>query len=280
MRPKLAAALLGSLAAALGCGPRGLLTSSPIVGHARLGDLELASAEPDRGPEETEPPARTHAPAAASVVLPPALTTPAAALHVDAAVLIDGAPAAPGASEPGSIVISRLPAPHRTVPVAPGEPAAPLTVAGARALVGRRDPRAPFELALAVATALTRAPAPRATDGPALVAWAEASGTWAALPAASLEPGDLVVLDRAVDDAPASLVAVVLATDLRGVTELLYLGRGVIRRGFLDPARSALARDADGRVVNSFVRHGAAYPPAGTRYLAGELAIGRVRPPR
>ncbi|HVK74069.1 MAG TPA: hypothetical protein VM734_12155 [Kofleriaceae bacterium] len=272
MRPALLAAALA--AAAAGCAPRGVLTGSPILGRTRLADLEPAPPAPDVDPDETEPaPPRPHAPPAPPRVdLPPALTTPSAALHVDAQVLVEVAP-----TSPGSVVISRLPAPHRAAPVEQGAPA---TADAARALVGRRDPREPLGFALAVAAGLAGAPPPSVTDGPALVAWAEDTGAWAALPAASLEPGDLLVLDRAVDDRPASLIAVVLGTDARGVTDVLYLARGVIRRGHVDPARPTVARDRTGAVVNSFVRHGTSYPPTGTRYLAGELAVGRVRLPR
>lgn len=183
-----------------------------------------------------------------------------------------------GGAIDGGVVISRLPAPHRARPVAALPPATP---AAARALVGHRDPRDGVAFALDVAGALTAAAPPAdVADGAALVQWAQAHGRWAPLtpgarPAEGLlVGGDLVVFD---DVAPAALIAVVLGTDTRGVTDVLYVARGVVRRGYLDLGRPRVARDREGRAVNSFIRHGSDHPPPGTRYLAGELASGRVR---
>jgi hypothetical protein len=180
----------------------------------------------------------------------------------------------------GGVVISRLPAPHRATPAVA---MAPSTPGAARALVGHRDPRAGVQFAIDVAGALTGDPPPAFPEGAALVQWAQEQGRWAPLVAGARPPegvlasGDLVVFDRAVGGAPATLVAVVLGTDERGVTDLLYLARGVVRRGYLDLGRPRIARDREGRTVNSYVRHGSDHPPPGTRYLAGELASGRVR---
>jgi hypothetical protein len=85
------------------------------------------------------------------------------------------------------------------------------------------------------------------------------------------KPGDLLVFDHALGDSTNDLVALVLARDARGVTEFLYPGGGVIRRGFLEPTRVSSRRDVDGLVLNTFLRHGTRWPPKGTRYLAGEL---------
>lgn len=176
--------------------------------------------------------------------------------------------------------ISRLSAPHLQPKVKDG--VAALDVAGAggveglRALVGHRDGRGDVAFALAAAAVLAGAPADAdrelraVADGPALVALATHRGAAQARTRAP-DVGDLLVFDRARDGAAASLVAVALGTDSRGVTEILYLARGVVRRGFVDAARPSVARDADGRVHNTYVRHGKDYPPKGTRYLAGEL---------
>ena len=186
----------------------------------------------------------------------------------------------PTAVEPASgVVISRLPSPHR---LAAAETPAPRTVADAFALVGQRDPREPLAFALAVAASLASHPTPSLTTGPALVAWAREQGMWSA-PASMMRPGgdattgDLLVYDRAVEDAPASLVGVVLATDDRGVIAFLYLARGVVRIGHVDITRPAVARDRDRRTVNSYIRHTTDYPPTGTHYLAGELLAGGIR---
>ncbi|HUQ03816.1 MAG TPA: hypothetical protein VM261_15065 [Kofleriaceae bacterium] len=195
---------------------------------------------------------------------------------------------APTGERASGIVISRLPAPHR---VAAAEAPAPRSVADAFALVGHRDSRDSLAFALAVAASLggtvpTYVPGPAASpsavnDGPALVEWARDRNTFvepgAHAEPARLAPGDLVVFDRAAAGAPASLVGVVLATDARGVTSFIYLARNVVRIGHLDPARPHIARDREGRTVNSYLRHTTDYPPAGTRYLAGELLAGSIR---
>ncbi len=176
----------------------------------------------------------------------------------------------------GGVVISRLPAPHR---VAAAIVAAPETPQAARAMVGMRDTRDGVRFALEVAAALVGTAAiDHPGDGVAFVRWAQERGVWAPLvPGTKLAEGTLEMGDLVVIDGPELTLAVVLGTDERGVTDLVYLGRGVVRRGHLDVARPRLARDREGRVVNSYVRHGSSHPPAGTRYLAGELASGRVR---
>jgi hypothetical protein len=85
------------------------------------------------------------------------------------------------------------------------------------------------------------------------------------------KPGDLLVFDRAVGDDNFDLVALAIARDARGVTEFIYAGGGVIRRGFFDPTRESSRRDVDGLILNTFLRHVRRLPPKGTRYLAGEL---------
>ncbi len=181
------------------------------------------------------------------------------------------------------IVWTQLRAPHLArskMAVAP-----PSTVAAARALVGERDPRSAMAFALAVAGGLSGISAlPDVDDGPALVAWAEGRGALAAIvpgapDTAAIAVGDLLVFDRVVGAAPASLVAVALGRDDRGVIDMLYLAGGVIRRGHLDPARPKTTRDRDRRIVNTFLRHGADQPPGDTRFRAGALVVARVRLP-
>jgi hypothetical protein len=178
-----------------------------------------------------------------------------------------------------------LPAPH-LAPRSKLPVPTPTTIEAARALIGWRDPRTSQAFALAVATQLGRAGAlPDLADGPALVAWAARHDALARItPGAAdpppIAPGDLLVFDRAVADKPASLVAVALGRDARGVVELLYLAGGVIRRGHVDPTRPTTSRDRERRVVNTFLRHGADQPPAGTRFRTGELLSARIRLPR
>ena len=193
-----------------------------------------------------------------------------------------GTGTAMGAWDASGIVWSRLPAPH-LAPRSKTPVATPTTIEAARVLIGARDPRSSFAFALAVAGGLTDTHAlPDVADGPALVAWATPRGGLIAIAPPTTEPpalaaGDLLVFDRAVGGAPASLIAVVVTRDPRGVIEMLYLAGGVIRRGFVDPSRPKTSRDRDRRVVNSFLRHGADQPPAGTRYRAGELLVAGIR---
>jgi hypothetical protein len=158
-----------------------------------------------------------------------------------------------------------------------------------RARVGVRDKRAPYEILLGWLSELgvsfrdpgmptdeLTAAVVTPVDIPALVAWASARGKLLA-PTEVAQPGDLLVFDRAVANHEADLVAIVVGRDARGVTELVYAGNGVIRRGFVDPARPSVRRDYAGAVVNTFLRHGKQWPPKGTRYLAGELLAHVIR---
>ena len=162
----------------------------------------------------------------------------------------------------------RLPAPHRASSSITDAIALPHEPADLRSLVGTRDKRDPFTVLLSWTTTLGLHV--EGTDGATLVAWAASAG--------KLEPhtstpnaGDLVVFDHVVGASESDLVGLVLARDARGVTEFLYVGGGVIRRGFYDATRPKIRRDVDGVVVNTFMRHGRQWPPKGTRYLSGEL---------
>ncbi len=206
-------------------------------------------------------------------------------------------------------VWTRLPAPHRStsagIAVAVGAsthsgPAMPsradmIRSAGARepvelrALIGTRDKRDPFAIAMEwlagmgitllegeTAVEMAASTVDRPTDGPALVDWARTRGRLLA-PTDSPSPGDVLVFDNAASEAPADLIAVVIGRDARGVIEYVYAGGGVVRRGFVDPARPSMRRDLTGAVVNTFLRHGKKWPAKGTRYLAGELLVHLIR---
>ena len=162
----------------------------------------------------------------------------------------------------------QLPAPNRIDAAQPLPPAR--VPAELRALVGRRDKRDPIEAALGWARELGMAVEPD------VVAWAEANGR---LHDASTPPerGDLLVFDRVNSDDPADLVGVVITRDERSVTEFLYLGGGVIRRGFVDTTRPRTKRDKTGAIVNTFLRTGKRWPAKGSHYLAGEHLAHVIR---
>lgn len=249
--------LAAAVAALAGCGARGLLLMDPPPRTVSDPDPASVSGSFDSGPSVRE-----------------GLRSGCTVRPLD--------PQCPPASAYG-IVWSRLRAPHLAKTKMPV--ATPTTVAEARALVGERDPRSPVAFALAVAGGLSGIRAlPDVGDGPALVAWAEGRGALAAIvpgtpDTAAIAVGDLLVFDRVVGGAPASLVAVALGRDDRGVIDMLYLAGGVIRRGHLDPARPRTTRDRDRRIVNTFLRHGADQPPGDTRFRAGALVVARVRLP-
>lgn len=252
-----------ALAAGAGCGTRALLLMAPPP-------RSMSVLTPDDRPVDRS--------ADDAKVAPRAVASPQlATLELDRPTSTDGG--APTAW-------SALPAPHRAPkPTTPAP--TPRTAAAARALTGTRDPRTPLAYALAVAGGLTGQVPPDVADGAALVAWAGRKGGLApydpdddADQPPAIEPGDLLVFDRVVGGAPASLVAVVLGRDARGVLDVTYLAAGVIRRGFVDPTRPRVTRDRERAIVNSFLRHTGDAPPRGTRFRAGELLAARIRLPR
>jgi len=162
-----------------------------------------------------------------------------------------------------------LRAPHRGTDPPPPRLRAP---ADLRALVGRRDAR---DALAAVAAWSRELGAPfSASSGAALVSWAAESRRLRS-PDEAPRPGDLLVFDQAQSDDASDLVAIVVDRDDRGVTELIYLAGGVVRRGLVDASRPAIHRDASGATVNTYLRHGRRWPGKGMHYLAGEL-LGHV----
>ena len=236
--------------------------ASPMLGMAQTPPPAFRSPRAERAADAHAPIANRHASASRN----------AAAIRVTAAPTIREASAASAAA------IAELPtaqpdaraslrAPHRDATPAP----LPRTLLELRSLVGVRDKRTPLLLAVEWANALgTPLEGFAGTTGEDLLAWAEASHRLADAQDAP-RPGDLLVFDAAQSDDAADLIAIVIARDDRGVTEMLYLGNGVIRRGFVDASRPKKKRDAQLRVVNSFLRHGKRWPAKGSHYLAGEL---------
>lgn len=176
------------------------------------------------------------------------------------------------------VVWSRLPAPHKgsSMPAQPDGITASITIprirepSDLRGLVGQRDKREPYAIVIGWLGELGIDIHPPSTGGEDLVTWAQ-TASMLAEPTETAKPGDLLVFDHAIGDDAFDLVAIAIGRDARGVTEFMYAGGGVIRRGFLEPTRASSRRDIDGLVLNTFLRHGKRWPPKGTRYLAGEL---------
>ena len=268
-------------------------------------------ASPMIGGADVPPPALRANPASPPIVIAHHASPGSAAAGIETAPPPPLASAAAAAAVTQSgLVYSRLPAPNQV----PSDAALPAIHAPAdlRALVGRRTKADPFALALGweadlghavpvppeVTDRMNRADTPRTSitgraiaraareaddaaragiAGEQLVGWAREHGVLHDLDTPPV-PGDLLVFDEIETTADADLIAVVVARDERGVTEMIYASGGVVRRGFVDTNRPALRRDHEGRIVNTFMRSGRRWPPKGTHYLAGELLAHVIRP--
>ena len=187
------------------------------------------------------------------------------------------AAAAPGAARTTSRSGPRVPdlaaaAPRELPATLPGWPQ-PLPGDGPRqallAMVGTRDKADPARAVLALCRT-------RGHRCPELSAEQDLESLSVVPLEPDLPPGAVLLFGHVGLDNQDRMLALVTDRDPRGVLEIFYLAAGVWRRGFLDPARPHLPRDAQGRVVNTYLRHHRARPPAGTRFLAGELLLGRV----
>jgi len=236
--------------------------SSPMLASADLPPPPLPGAPPPARLEVANRSRDGHRADPIRVVSAPQIREASAA----AAAQVSEAPAAQETAR------AALPSPHR-LPVGAPLPAV-RSPEDLRLLVGRRDPRDPVTAALAWADELGTPLEARSGDD--VVAWASARNQLGT-PTDAVRPGDLLVFDHIASDAEADLVGIVIARDDRGVTEYLYVGNGIIRRGFVDASRPRMRRDADERTVNSYMRHGKRWPAKGSHYLAGELLAHVVR---
>ena len=183
-------------------------------------------------------------------------------------------------------VAAEVPRVRRSIPAeALGATSGEELAASLRGMVGRRDEGSThLQYALAALGELGATLDPelaRVENGPALVALAERRGALTPAPPGNSLPwlrlGDLLVFDRVVAADPASLVAIVVSVDERGVVEFVYLARGVVRRGFVFPPSPSTRRDpTSGRILNTFTRHNDGADPRGTRHLAGELIAAAI----
>lgn len=91
--------------------------------------------------------------------------------------------------------------------------------------------------------------------------------------------GDLVVFDRVDGATEASLVGVVVGVVPRDqlTVEFIFLGRGVVRRGYVTPSRPTRKRDDQGRALNTFVRALTGKAKKSDPFLAGQLFRSFVR---
>lgn len=266
MRVSTVAVVLALAAATTACATRDrpYRFGSPMLGMASTPPPELmAPPEPSPGvPEHT----RTRGPALANRQAAPIRVASAPTIRVASAAAAAAITAEPAAQPDAR---AALPTPNT---IASDVPLPAIHAAlDLRTLVGRRDKRDPLLAALVWAHDLGRSPEGFAgATGHELVTWADVSQRLAE-PSTAATPGDLLVFNQVATDALDEMVGIVITRDDRGVTEFLYLGGGVVRRGFVDPSRPTLRRDKQLRVVNTFLRHGKRWPTKGTHYLAAEL---------
>ncbi len=254
----------------------------PLLGGARLAQLEPGVALPDAAPTEVGPDARPVTAIDSDGGSASQVVTTVDVRTGDLTVTSTPAPGAPADAPPGTVVISRLPGPHRaTTSPAFGSLTQVSGVPSLLAIVGTRDEAPPLAWALAASTSLGgKFDEFDRTSGAAMLASAERASRVTRVSAdlaAHVAPGDLLVFDRAVAGAPASLVAVATSVDARGVITMMYLGGGIVRRGLLCPATPSKRRDAGGAALNTYLRHNKDWPPEGTKFLAGELVAASIR---
>lgn len=237
---------------------------SPMLGTAQLPPERIVGRRHDPMPPEESPSGLTvtrdpHDPRIRVVSAPPIREASAAA-------------AAEVVTTPAARERDQLARPH-----AQPSPSTPVRApSDLRALVGQRDKRDPIEAVLAWARELGLRIETTGMTGADLIAWAESRGLVGDRTVVP-QPGNVLVFDRATSDEPRDLIAIAVERDARGVTEILYVAGGVVRRGFVDASRPKLRRDGSGAIVNTFLRHGKRWPPAGTRYLTGELLSHVIR---
>jgi hypothetical protein len=77
--------------------------------------------------------------------------------------------------------------------------------------------------------------------------------------------------DNRRNDDPLTHVGVVTDVFEDGTVEFIHVGSGRVKRSHMNLARPGSHRDAQGNVLNDYVRAQRKKDRRGTRYLAGEL---------
>lgn len=279
MRLRTLAAAVAMAAATTGCATRAqpYRFASPLLGAADVPAEPLPGVKPQSKATSKRRAAPIRVAGGWQADTQQGAIRTVSARGIDARMPVASAEAADAVTKSG-VAWSRLPAPHRgsSLPVRPGGITAAIQIpiirepSDLRGRVGQRDSRDPYVIVLDWLDDLGIDIHPPETGVADLVTWAQTARTLAA-PTDIAKPGDLLVFDRVLTDEPHDLVGIAIARDGRGVTEFLYAGNGIIRRGFVEPTRASSRRDLDGMILNTFLRHGKRWPPKGTRFLAGEL---------
>ena len=142
------------------------------------------------------------------------------------------------------------------------------------------DESAADESAAFVARALHDAGFRFGTDGSTRALWGYLRSAHHLVVAAEARPGDILFFDtRGVAPSPecADRVGIVESVGASGRLTFVEAQGGRVRRSFVDPARPSARRDADGEILNSFLRAIRIDDPPGARYFAGEMLCGVAR---
>jgi hypothetical protein len=124
------------------------------------------------------------------------------------------------------------------------------------------------------------------TDGSTRALWGYLRASHRLVSPSGARPGDVLFFDtHATDEAPSCDAAVDHAAVVDSVAPdgritFVEARGGAVRTSFVDPEHPAVRRSASGQIANSFLRAKGIDDPEGTRYLAGEMLCGVVRPER
>ena len=126
------------------------------------------------------------------------------------------------------------------------------------------------------------------TDGTVTSLWEYLRASHRSISPTVSQTGDVLFFQTQVPLAPTwrpddgcpepDHVGIVSAVDRDGRISFVEARDGRVRRSYADPRRSWLRRDADGRVVNTFLRIKTPADPPGTPSFAGEMVCAAVRP--
>lgn len=126
------------------------------------------------------------------------------------------------------------------------------------------------------------------TDGTVTSLWEYLRASHRPISPTVSQTGDVLFFQTQVPLAPTWLlddgcqepdhVGIVSAVERDGRISFVEARDGRVRRSYADPRRSWLRRDADGRVVNTFLRIKHPSDPPGTPSFAGEMVCAAVRP--
>lgn len=126
------------------------------------------------------------------------------------------------------------------------------------------------------------------TDGTVTSLWEYLRASHRSISPAVSQTGDVLFFQTQVPRSPnwrpgdgcqePDHVGIVSAVERDGRISFVEARDGTVRRSYADPRRSWLRRDADGRVVNTFLRTKHPTDPPGTPSFAGEMVCAAVRP--